>query len=237
MNFSKYFLIISLLFSSLYAKNIFASYDISFAIFSKLGRAETSFKEDEGKYKIEVLAKTKGFAKFLSNGREELFISEGIVKDGQLLPLKYSKTRKNNKKSVTKTYSFDHENEVVYLERFEGEKYEKHENDFYAKNDILSLFFNSSLFLTKKENHTSYAVGGNKKDGRVDIEFPVKDDLERAKKILKMDDGIFVKVVLNEPIFSSNKGELLINLDSDGLAVKAVLEDVLLFGDIVGTKR
>ena len=52
-----------------------------------------------------------------------------------------------------------------------------------------------------------------------------------------MDDGIFVKVVLNEPIFSSSKGELLIYLDSDGLAVKAVLEDVLLFGDIVGTKR
>jgi hypothetical protein len=51
-----------------------------------------------------------------------------------------------------------------------------------------------------------------------------------------MKGGNFVKVVLNDRIFSSSQGELLINLDENGLCEKAILEDVLFFGDVVGKR-
>ncbi|MGE4473534.1 MAG: hypothetical protein AB7D20_12100, partial [Sulfuricurvum sp.] len=56
------------------------------------------------------------------------------------------------------------------------------------------------------------------------------------KKTLDLQSGDFLQVVLNDRIFSSANGELQINLASDGLCEKAVLEDVLLFGDIVGQR-
>jgi hypothetical protein len=56
------------------------------------------------------------------------------------------------------------------------------------------------------------------------------------KQKLETDDGEFLKVVLNDRIFSSAQGELLISLGTDGLSEKAILEDVLLFGDIVGKR-
>ncbi len=43
-----------------------------------------------------------------------------------------------------------------------------------------------------------------------------------------------MKVVVNDDIFASDKGELLINLRDDGLCTQAILKDVLFFGDIRG---
>ena len=56
------------------------------------------------------------------------------------------------------------------------------------------------------------------------------------KQKLELEKGDFLTVILNDRIFASAKGELLINLDSSGLCEKAILEDVLLFGDIVGKR-
>ncbi|MDP3292949.1 MAG: DUF3108 domain-containing protein, partial [Sulfuricurvum sp.] len=76
----------------------------------------------------------------------------------------------------------------------------------------------------------------NKKDGRIDINFPRDEALTQMQEKLDIKQGDFVKVVLNDRIFSSAQGELLINLDEQGLCEKAILEDVLLFGDIVGKR-
>jgi hypothetical protein len=41
-----------------------------------------------------------------------------------------------------------------------------------------------------------------------------------------------VTVVVDQDIFESDRGELYVSLDSDYLAIEAMLKDVLLFGDI-----
>lgn len=232
------FLLLFLILDLLHAKKIEASYDVSYGVFSSLGVADAKFESfDDGSYVIEVSAKATGLAKLLSGGRVETFSSYGIIKDDRLVPLKYSKTRSTSSKSTTRIYTFDHQNRAVIKESIKRDSYKKEPNEFYASDDILSLFFNSSLFLKERKDHIAYAIGANKDDGKVEILFPQDGDLKKARKLLRSDGDLVIKVVLNEKIFSSSRDELLISLDEDGISSRAILEDVLLFGDIVGTKR
>ena len=99
---------------------------------------------------------------------------------------------------------------------------------YYAKDDLLTLFFNIKKYLNDfsvKEDQVFYAVGANKKDGRVDIHIPKVQKQKKFKKIL---------VTINQKIFASKKGELNLDLDDNGICQKAVLKDVIFFGDIRG---
>lgn len=223
------------------AKVVSASYEVSFGIFQAMGNADARFEiKDDQTYTIRIEAKTTGIAKFLSNNRVEVYESRGTVKNGRLIPDTYTKIRQTNDRKNIKIYTFDHPNRIVWKETAQIKDgktdKEKEPNDYYAQEDILSLFFNLKLYSQAKENSVYYAIGANQKEGRIDVVFPKNDALAEIKNTLGMAEGDFLKVVLNERIFSSAKGELLINLGSDGLCDKAILEDVLLFGDIVGKR-
>ena len=66
-----------------------------------------------------------------------------------------------------------------------------------------------------------YAVGANKKDGSLHVKYLGQNGDEKE-----------YLAILNEPIFASKDGALHVSLDADGLCSRAVLKDVLLFGDI-----
>jgi hypothetical protein len=218
-------------------KLITASYEVSYGIFQTMGTADARFEvRDDQSYSIKIEAKTTGIAKLLSNNRTETYESHGWVVNGQLVPQKYIKIRRTDSKKITKIYTFDHINKVVWKENIERDEWEKVKNDFYAPEDILSLFFNFKTHLKLKQDHSFYAIGGNTKDGKIDVAFPKNDSLSEMKDTLEMDQGDFLKVILNDRIFSSANGELLINIGSDGLCDKAILQDVLFFGDIVGKR-
>ncbi len=218
-------------------KVISATYEVSYGIFQTMGVADARFEtRDDDTYSIRIEARTTGIAKLLSNNRVEIYQSFGTVKNGHLIPQKYVKIRQTHSKKSTKIYTFDHTNKIVWKEAIKNGERDTEQNDFYASEDILTLFFNISSYAHGRENQILHAIGGGDKDGRIDVEFPKGNDLHMMKKELDRVDGDFLKVILNERIFSSAKGELLINLGSDGLCDKAVLEDVLLFGDIVGKR-
>lgn len=223
------------------AKVLTAKYEVSFGIFQTMGISESRMEiRDDQTYTIHVEARTTGIAKVLSNNRIEVYESRGTVKNGKLIPETYFKIRQTDSQKMIKFYTFDHRNRIVWKETTEvkgGKEYkDKDQNDYYAQEDILSLFFNLKFYAQGQQSGAYYAIGGNKKDGRIDVVFPTKAEVEEMKKTLDVTSGSFLKVVLNDRIFSSANGELLINLDSEGLCEKAVLEDVLLFGDIVGKR-
>ncbi|MDD2781429.1 DUF3108 domain-containing protein [Sulfuricurvum sp.] len=220
------------------AKVTTAKYEVSYGIFQTLGIADARFEtRDDDTYSIRIEARTTGIAKLLSNNRVEVYESHGTIVNGKLIPEKYNKTRRTNSKKTTKFYTFDHRKKTVLKEVIEGkDRGDKETNDFYAPEDILSLFFNVKQYMKLRQNQVLYAIGANKNNGRIDVVFPKGKELERVAKELEIEDGVFVKVILNDRIFSSSNGELLINLDEDGLCEKAILEDVLLFGDIVGKR-
>lgn len=219
------------------AKVLSATYEVSYGIFDTMGVADARLEiRDDQTYTIRIEARTTGLAKTLSNNRVEIYESHGTVQNGRLIPQKYVKTRRTDSKKIIKIYTFDHAKKTVWRETIEKDEWDRVKNDYYATEDILSLFFNFKHYTQSRQDCSITAIGGNKKDGRIDIAFPDKEELRIMKRQLEMEEGEFFKVILNDRIFASERGELLINLGSDGLCDKAILEDVLFFGDVVGRR-
>jgi len=242
------------LFSTSYSKDITATYKVTFGIFGQIGIAKTSLHvSGKNTYKINVHVVTTGLANFLSGGREEWYESYGSVDNkGIFLPKIYKKVVKrtiregdfeNSKEIIkiyTKKYIFLHDKKIIKIEQIKQKNNDiKKENkiaDYYATNDLLSLFFNFRNILPSleiKKPKVFFAIGARKKDGRIDIE-PIKNILH-VKEEFNWKSGHMIKAIINQKIFASKRGELLINLGDDGLAKDAVLKDVILFGDIKGT--
>lgn len=237
------FLTIFLMFLiSLNAQVIKAKYDVTYGLFGKVGNSKATLIKDEKNYKIVVSAKATGFAKVLSNNRKEIYISEGVVKDGILTPKIYKKIRESSTKKDIKIYRFDHNKKKIYVhvERYRDGKLDKKKDEilkFYAKDDILSLYFNLKKYVDinrEKGKKSFFAVGGNRKDGRVDVEIPEGKKLKMIKDLMDNEKGLYLIVTIYQKIFASKEGRLYIVMNDKGIAKKALLKDVILFGDITG---
>ncbi|WP_297574853.1 DUF3108 domain-containing protein [uncultured Campylobacter sp.] len=223
------------------AEEVHFKYDVSFGIFGKIGSADAVLKSENNSYEITLDAKSSGLAKTLSGNRREYFYSKGEIKDGTLIPEVYIHNieRNSGKVVVEKYYTFDHKGKSVYMLRFITKNGLRRKDidkkiDYYATNDLLTLFFNFPKL--KQDGSSSFvltAVGANKSDGRVDIIVPSKKESKKLKKELKTHNQPYI-VYINEKIFSSKRGKLFVGLDDQGYATKAVLKDVLFFGDITG---
>ena len=249
-----------LLFSSIFAKEIHATYKVSFGIFGQIGEAKATMKVDEtGAYTITMLAEAEGLARILSGGRKEWFTSRGIqLPNGMLRPDYYEHkvVRKSQQmkdpfardewvdviKTKIKRFIFDHEKKSVQKQQIKSHNEEVLEEPFepleyYANNDLLSLFFNFKVLsqdFALTEPTKMYAVGANKEDGRVDVIPPRGNILTDLYEELETNTGHFYITYINQEIFSSERGKLFVNLNDEGLCQKALLKDVPLFGDIRG---
>lgn len=239
----KVLLFVFVIFISSYANKTEATYDISYGIIGKLGSAYSIIEQNEDSYYIRIEASTIGIARVLSNNRQEVYESRGKVVSGLYIPSLFQKTRITNSYRKVKKYTFDHKNKIVYLESIKQEQnnnaeYNKHKFEYYAKNDILSLYFNiiQLLQISKDSNMIFHAIGGKVDDGKIDIVRPKEDELKRLQSILSSKKGeTILKVIINQDIFSSENGVLLMSIDNKkNICTKAVLENVLFFGDIVG---
>lgn len=234
----------TLLFANM--KSIEADYKVSYGIFGEFGIAKAILKiDDNNEYLIKIEAKATGMIKFLSNGKEESYLSKGTVIDGLFVPKIYIKTTKNNIKSYIKKYTIDHKNKKIYLyketNRFQhGEWTKEVENSelpTFEKEDMLSLFFNINQYIKYFIPGIEYGyntVSTNEERGHVNVIIPAGEKMQSLQNALETDEKTKFIVYLNQKIFSSQRGELFISLKENGIANKAVLKDVLLFGDIVG---
>jgi hypothetical protein len=226
---------------SLFAEEFesFVKYKVGYGIFT-VGEASASLViNDNGSYKTEVSAKAKGLASTLSRSRTEKYRSEGIVIDNMLIPYYFEKQSSYGSKKRHIEYFWDHENKNIVMESEnckDGDcKYSSEvlSGDKYAKDDILTLYHNIMLDFNKtgaKEMNAS-AIGSKKP---VVIMLPEGDWLKTAKKTFDDKEGTYLVVILNQEIFTSDKGELYVNVDGDNTASKAVLKKTMLFGDVWG---
>jgi len=218
-----------------------ASYKVEYGMFGKVGIADALYERNATDYRIEIVAEATGFAKVLSGGQKERYISVGKVIDGKLVPQRFIKSRIKRNRRSDKYFIFDHDKKVVYAKKkiYKNGKLVSEGKPtplpYYAKDDLFTLYFN--LFPTLKSlkvgRHRFHAVGGDRKDGAVDIIIPDAKMLEWMKKRLK-EDGFYFVAVIHQKIFSSKDGALYVVVDEDGVAKRALLKDVIMFGDIVG---
>jgi hypothetical protein len=230
------FFLIGLMKASDYS--IDAQYDIYYGFFGTVGEAKAFLSIENKTYKIRIKAKATGLAKVISRNRIEVYESTGVVKDGMLVPDIFVVTKTKEGRKDIKRYMFDHNNKKVNLLRTESVANSKSNSQkdlpYYTQNDILTLFFNLKLLLgknfTTKEQIHLVAVGASDKNGKIDINSHVDGSIA---KLLGANNHL-LSVVLNQRIFASQKGEMFINLNDDGICTSALLKDVVMFGDIRG---
>lgn len=232
-----------LMISSLFPENysMEAEYEIYYGFFGDIGEASASMMVEDGTYKIKIKAKSTGLAKVLSRNRIETFESTGVVKDGILVPHIFLSRKKREGKTDIKHYLFDHQNKEVNLLTTrirDGEKSDsKKTMPFFANNDILTLFFNLKAILGKDyktKNDTKFlAIGASDKSGKIDVRTILNQEYKELSTMLDASNYILA-VVLNQKIFASQKGEMFLNINDDGICTSALLKDVVMFGDIRG---
>ena len=247
-------LILTLMFFPLYlnAQTVFAKYKVTYGNFLRLGEAYTTLTTNDNQYTIKIEARTKGMAKFLSRHRVETYESQGEFVEGRFIPYTFIKTREDNRKKEVIIYTFDRENQKIHVDEYKGKNNSNltkeprphakihYDLDYFASDDLLSLFFNlqsKMLDFKQGDEHVLKAVGANKTKGKISVLIPAQEKMKSLEKVLKTDSKIKFIAYINQKIFSSKRGELMISLNDSGFCNKAVLKDVLLFGDIVGEMK
>lgn len=225
----------------LQAETIKADYKVEFGIIGEIGIANAILTKGDGLYEISVKLKATGIAKTLSGGRAEHHISKGRIVNDVLVADYYQVTKSHGSKMTSKLYSINHKEKSVKkaYKRWKKGKItvDKSETlDYYAADDLLSLYFNLHQKITDRttaKNYTFKAVGAEKRKGTVTVAIPKEKDLETYEDSLgKNVDSWYAGAIIYQDIFSSEKGELLLRIGNDGVTEKAVLKDLILFGDI-----
>jgi len=227
--------------SLLSAEVIKADYKVEFGIIGEIGIANALLTKDDNSYVIDVELKATGLAKRLSGNRKEQHISKGHIENGMMVTDLYQVIKSHGSKLTNKVYRINHETKTVTKEYkyWKNGKLTKDTNttmDYYSKDDLLTLYFNLDKKISDKKEPKSYtfkAVGAEKQGGKVDVVIPNKNEFDEYKDAVgKNDKSWYARAIIYQKIFSSDKGELLLRIGNDGITEKAVLKDLIFFGDI-----
>jgi len=232
-----------LFFSSfLSAEVIKADYKVEFGIFGEIGIANALLTRDSNSYVIDVALKATGLSKTLSGNRKEQHVSKGHIEKGIMVSDLYQVIKSHGSKTENKVYRIDHKHKTVTKEykRWEDGKLVKDTKeilDYYSKDDLLTLYFNLNKKILDKKASKAYvfkAVGAEKQKGKVDFIIPEKSDFKEYQKYVgkNRDNSWYARAIIHQNIFSSDKGELMLRIGHDGITEKAVLKDLIFFGDI-----
>ncbi|WP_456488939.1 DUF3108 domain-containing protein [Caminibacter pacificus] len=218
-----------------YSKTYVATYSAKYGWFGTIATAKGVYERNETDYKIMTTVKTKGFAASISGHLTQTYISEGKVINGRLVPTHYIVDIKRNGDDYYRIYIFDHKNKSVIKKRYKNGKLTKEYKYYYAPDDILTLYWNLPLYLKdKKETYIFHAVGGSKKNGKVEITFPQGEELKELKKTFKV-NGTYLKANLYNKVFAGDKGVLYLVIDpTNWVTVAGMVKNVLKIGDLKG---
>jgi len=232
--------LLALLFT-LHAETLYVEYKVEFGLFGEIGVAKATLDRGENHYEIDIQLDSTGLAKTLSGDRKERHISKGHIENGRMVSDLYQIMKSHGVYSSNRIYRIDHEHHKVtqQTQKWKRGKLYKDKtiemDEIYAKDDLLTLYFNLDSYIQDKNRSQDYrlhAVGAEKQKGYVDVHIPTKQELVEYQELLGDNQDWYAKAIIYQDIFSSDKGELLLGIGADGITNKAVLKDLLFFGDI-----
>lgn len=209
----------------------------TFGIFGKVGAIKNTLTQNDKNYKIETTVNVEGLAKVLMRNPTEHYVSKGHMENGLMVSDSYTMVSTKSDKKVSKEYHINHK------EKYVTKRYRKWRNGkltqdtteklkFYAKDDLLTLYFNLGTAVKQKgKKHLFHAVGLEKQDGRVYITAPNDNELAPYIKDLGVGAKLYVKALIHQKNFRKKKGDILLGVAEDGFIQKAVIKDILLYGD------
>ena len=241
MNVLRRFLIVTGLFlllgSFASAKMTQLDYTATFGIFGTVGTIENRLTQNAETYEIDTKVTLEGLAKVLLSGQTERYVSKGHIENGLMVSDFYQMITKKKDRIKSKEYHIDHKKKHVtkrYRKWLKGKLIEDRTEKlkFYAKNDLLTLYFNLGSAVKKKgKKYMFNAVGLEKQDGKVQITVP--EDTKAAAYIKDLGQGaiLYAKALIHQKNFRKKKGDILLAVAKDGFIHKSVIKDILFYGD------
>ena len=216
-------------------------------IFGKVAEGSVVYKNDGKKYHIKVVGHGTGIVGYLTQKKKYIFESIGIVKNKQLIPMKYitHETRKDLNK--TKIYIFDYEHNKTIITKYKQEKIaEPLYNVFSAKDKIQSQFIDEKSTETLDEvyNNDMVSVLFNKKINLLNMKKG-EPKLVQAAGSKDTQEGIIVNlvsvidgkytysVVLKKDYLENGSADVTFILDSDNILYEAKVDGILFFGNAI----
>ena len=227
------------------AETIKASYQVSYGVFGQIGTAKAVLTKEDAHYTIDIALAATGVAKVLSGGRKEKHHSEGIIKDGILISHLYEVIKEYRSIKIIKRYVIDSSQHKVYKTYLKYKhhtliKKEQKILNFFTTDDLLTLYFNLDKQIIDKHHAGRYifhAVGAEKQQGKVSVIIPDANALLDYMNDLGKGAAWYATVVIHQKIFMSKEGRLELAVGKDGITQKALLKDLILFGDIRAVRK
>ncbi len=245
----------------IYASDVTARYFVDFSVVGTIAEATMNKVVEGDDYVITLEAKAVGIAADMTKERSDSYISQGTIVGSELVPDVLVVIKKTNNKEKYTVFKFDHSKKIVQKESAVVDRIRKRtvnvrnlkiittekeefasssvQNDIYARNDIVSLFFNSRYYIESMsagERKKLRAIGIKTQDGELSVSLPREDAvIDHIDKRGAYKNDIF-GIAMKKELFENGDGELLVKLDPDGFPSRAVMNDVAMFGDIVGSR-
>jgi len=245
----KWVVLWSLLIISLEAKKIVVDYVVEFGVIGQVGKVHTLYSDDNAHYIIDTNLSAVGMlAQKMTHHLKERHICKGFIsKDGTRVVTRYQMIKSYGKYKSTTIYKVNHQSKKVTKQYIKWEKRDKGKDKkildytytlgYYARSDMVTLFLNLDHYIQHKNKPKHYifkAVGADREKGRVDVRIPRKKETMMMKSLLGVPKNgeWLMNLVMHRQLYHSKKGELMVRMGKDGIVQKAVLKDILFFGDI-----
>ncbi len=223
--------------SYLHAKTEELNYKATFGIFDTVGMIKNRLTQDNNSYIIETKVVLKGMAKIIMGNQLEHYVSKGHMENGLMVSDLYEMTSTKRDKKKVRTYTINHKEKSVIkrYRKWKNGKLVKDQTqklDFYAKDDLLTFYFNMNRVIEEKgKKYLFKVVGLEKQKGEVQITVPNGSNTASYKRDLGNSADWYAKALIVQENFRNKKGDILLSVSKDGFIKKAVIKDILLFGD------
>ena len=213
------------------------NYVATFGIFGTVGTIENRLTQNHKTYEIDTKVTLSGLAKVLLSGQTDHYVSKGHMENGLMISDFYQMITKKRDKIKSKEYHIDHKKKYVtkrYRKWLKGKLIEDRTEKlkFYAKDDLLTLYFNlGSAVQQKGKQYLFNVVGLEKQDGKVQITVPDDTQVAAYKKDLGHNASLYAKALIHQKNFRKKKGDILLAIGKDRFIYKSVIKDILFYGD------
>ncbi len=223
--------------SMAFAKVSHINYDLKFGIFGTIGSLNTKLTKSKRRYTIDTKMQISGLAKTLLGSHSGRYISKGHISRGMMVSDLYQMIERYDDVVISQEYSINHKRKRV-TKRFRKWKNGKLIKEtsrnlgFYAKDDLLTVYFNLDKAISKKgKTYIFKVVGLEKQSGRVKITVPSPSQTAPYKKDLGDSADWYAKALIYQKNFRKKKGDILLSVGKDGIIQNAVIKDILMYGD------
>ncbi|CAA6823895.1 MAG: Unknown protein [uncultured Sulfurovum sp.] len=238
-------------FPILHAKSMTVDYRVEFGVMGKVGQVHTQYSDTKNSYLIDTNLSAVGtLANMVTGNLKERHICKGIMtRLKQRKATTYEMIKSFGEYKSTTLYTINHQKKEVIKSY---QKWKKKDNNdkkyvqvsrythtlrYYAIDDMITLFLNLNRYIQNKEKPAHYhlkAVGADKKNGRVDIKIPDNEIKKSMAELLgEAKEGEWLmNLIMHRQLYNSKQGELMVRMGKESIIQKAVLKDLIFFGDV-----